>query len=119
MTNEQTFLIKEILLKQKKDIEDILNITFQYEEVNKEENSNESSDEMDLAINSNIINIEDKKLKQNKKRLNEIKIALEKIEQNNYGFCEESGEKINFERLKANPTARYSIEIQNLIEERK
>lgn len=38
--------------------------------------------------------------------LQEIKRALEKIEEGTYGICEISGEKIEKERLEANPAAR-------------
>lgn len=39
-------------------------------------------------------------------RLKDIENALQKIEQGNYGICEESGEPIEIERLEANPAAR-------------
>ena len=38
-------------------------------------------------------------------RLNEVKTALEKIEKNTYGVCEVCGEKIEEDRLEANPAA--------------
>lgn len=40
------------------------------------------------------------------KRLNNIKLALEKISSGKYGFCEVGGEPIEAERLEANPAAR-------------
>jgi RNA polymerase-binding transcription factor DksA len=39
-------------------------------------------------------------------RYNDIKAALEKIEQGKYGVCEVSGETIEEDRLEANPAAR-------------
>lgn len=39
-------------------------------------------------------------------RLNEVKLALEKIEKGTYGKCEISGEEIELDRLEANPAAR-------------
>lgn len=39
--------------------------------------------------------------------------ALEKMEQGTYGICEESGEPIPLERLKADPAARTKIEYAN------
>lgn len=39
-------------------------------------------------------------------RLIDINDALKKIEENRYGICEISGEKIEEERLEANPAAR-------------
>ena len=38
-------------------------------------------------------------------RLNEVKKALTKIEQDKYGICEVSGEQIEEDRLEANPAA--------------
>ena len=39
-------------------------------------------------------------------RYNNIKRALEKIDQGTYGICELSGEEIETDRLEANPAAR-------------
>jgi len=43
-------------------------------------------------------------------KYNDIKLALEKIENGTYGTCEVSGEEIPQERLEANPAARTCIE---------
>ena len=48
-------------------------------------------------------------LKQLENQLNEVKDALLRIENGTYGICEISGEKIEKERLEANPTARTSL----------
>lgn len=45
-------------------------------------------------------------LKELEIRYNDIKDALLKIEKNQYGFCEISGEPIEKDRLEANPAAR-------------
>jgi len=47
-----------------------------------------------------------------RKLLEKIDAALEKIETEEYGYCEETGDKIGLERLKARPTATLSIEAQ-------
>jgi DnaK suppressor protein len=39
-------------------------------------------------------------------RLNDVKIALNKIEKGTFGICETSGEEIEADRLEANPAAR-------------
>ena len=44
------------------------------------------------------------------KRIKDIEDALEKIEKGTYGKCEVCGEKIEEERLEANPAARTCIE---------
>ncbi len=38
-------------------------------------------------------------------RLNDVKVALEKIEDGKYGICEIGGEEIELDRLEANPAA--------------
>jgi DnaK suppressor protein len=46
------------------------------------------------------------------KLIDKIELALEKIENAEYGFCEESGEKIGLSRLEARPIATLTIEAQ-------
>ena len=48
-------------------------------------------------------------LKQLEIRYNDVKAALKRIADGNYGTCEISGEPIEPERLEANPAARTSI----------
>lgn len=64
-----------------------------------------SADENELA--DRIEEYEDNAgiLKQLEIRYNEIKAALDRIEQGTYGVCEVSGEPIEHERLEANPAA--------------
>ena len=50
-----------------------------------------------------------KLIERNKKKVKEIKAALDRIEKGNYGICEETGEKIQKERLEIIPHARYSV----------
>lgn len=44
-----------------------------------------------------------------KQHLKEIDHALEKIEQGKYGICEKTGKNIPYERLSAQPTARFLV----------
>jgi DnaK suppressor protein len=46
------------------------------------------------------------------KLLDKIELAIERIEDANYGFCEETGEEIGLKRLEARPIATFSIEAQ-------
>ena len=46
-----------------------------------------------------------------------IEAALRRIEQGTYGICEESAEPIPYARLRVQPTARYSVEVQQALEE--
>ena len=45
-------------------------------------------------------------------RLREVNLALQRLEQGEYGYCEDTGEPIGQARLRANPLARLSVEAQ-------
>lgn len=47
-----------------------------------------------------------------RKLLSKIDAALRRIEEGDYGFCEETGEPIGIARLEARPVATLSIEAQ-------
>jgi DnaK suppressor protein len=47
-----------------------------------------------------------------RKLISKINQALERIDQGEYGFCEETGEPISVARLKARPIATLSLEAQ-------
>ena len=49
--------------------------------------------------------------------LNEIDDALDRIEDGTYGICEGTGEPISKARLKAQPWARYCVEYARMVEE--
>jgi DnaK suppressor protein len=51
-----------------------------------------------------------------KQKLKQIDDALERIEENTYGFCEECGVKIPRARLKVVPFAKYCVECKEAIE---
>ena len=49
-------------------------------------------------------------------RLREVEAALARMDDGTYGICEETGDPIPYGRLLAEPTARYTIEAQELLE---
>ncbi|MBC8050849.1 MAG: RNA polymerase-binding protein DksA [Chitinophagales bacterium] len=53
-----------------------------------------------------------------RKLIAKIDAALERIEKNTYGYCEETGEPIGLKRLEARPIATLSIEAQERHEKR-
>jgi len=53
-----------------------------------------------------------------RKLIAKINEALKKIEDGNYGFCEETGEPINVMRLEARPIATLSLESQEMHEKK-
>ena len=52
------------------------------------------------------------------KRLREIDVALRKIEEGNYGYCEVTEEPIEMKRLEKMPWARLSLEAAEELERR-
>lgn len=54
-----------------------------------------------------------------RERLIEIEEALKRHEDGTYGICLESGEEIPYMRLKAVPTAKYTIQCQEMLERRR
>jgi DnaK suppressor protein len=53
-----------------------------------------------------------------RKLIGKIDAALQRLEEGNYGFCEESGEPISIRRLEARPIATLSIDAQERHERR-
>ena len=53
-----------------------------------------------------------------RKLITKIDAALKRIEDGNYGYCEETGEPIGIKRLEARPIATLSIEAQERHERR-
>ena len=51
-----------------------------------------------------------------RKLINKIDSALRRIEDGNYGYCEETGEPIGIKRLEARPVATLSLEAQEMHE---
>ena len=51
-----------------------------------------------------------------KKKLNQIDDAIDRIDEGTYGMCEECGVKIPKGRLKVMPFAKYCVECQEKIE---
>ena len=47
-----------------------------------------------------------------RKLIDKIDAALKRIDDSEYGYCEETGEKIGIDRLEARPIATFSIDAQ-------
>lgn len=68
--------------------------------------SRDRADETEVADNIEQFENNTAILTQLEKQLGEVKDALQKIDQGTFGICEVSGEKIEEDRLMANPSAR-------------
>ncbi|PPR45605.1 MAG: RNA polymerase-binding transcription factor DksA [Alphaproteobacteria bacterium MarineAlpha5_Bin8] len=53
-----------------------------------------------------------------RKLINKIDQALKRIDDGNYGYCEETGEPIGIKRLEARPIATLSLEAQEMHEKK-
>lgn len=97
--------IKKILLKMKEEIiRDINNIR-----ESEHAEHNEVGDEYDLASQERERELGIIMSAQEKNKLMAIEDALRRIEEGTYGYCEECGEKISKQRLKAVPFATLCV----------
>ena len=71
-----------------------------------------SPDVIDQASSRTEKNVEMRTLNRQIKLLSKIENAIKKINDNTYGYCEETGEAIGLKRLIARPIATLSIEAQ-------
>ena len=71
-----------------------------------------SADIVDQASSQTEKNVEMRTLNRQIKLLSKIDKAIKKIQDNTYGYCEETGEEIGLKRLIARPIATLSIEAQ-------
>ena len=71
-----------------------------------------SPDIVDQASSQTEKNVEMRTLNRQIKLLSKIDKAIKRIDDNTYGYCEETGEPIGIKRLIARPIATLSIEAQ-------
>ena len=76
------------------------------------DNEISSPDVVDQASSQTEKNVEMRTLNRQIKLLSKIDKAIKKIQDNTYGYCEETGEPIGLKRLIARPIATLSIEAQ-------
>jgi DnaK suppressor protein len=94
-----------------KESEETIAKTLQATELQKPDLADRASAETDHALE---LRTRDRERKLVKK----INQALERIEDGEYGYCEETGEPISIARLKARPNATMTLEAQELHERR-
>ena len=75
-----------------------------------------SGDFADIASAESAKSIELRTRDRERKLINKIDQALKRIDNNTYGYCEETMEPISIERLKARPIATLSLEAQEMHE---
>lgn len=97
--------IKKILLKMKEEIIRDINSIRESEHAE----HNEVGDEYDLASQERERELGIIMSAQEKNKLMAIEDALRRIEEGTYGYCEECGDKISKQRLKAVPFATLCV----------
>ena len=71
-----------------------------------------SADIIDQASSQTEKTVEMRTLNRQMKLLSKINKSIKKIDDNTYGYCEETGEPIGLKRLIARPIATFTIEAQ-------
>ena len=99
----------EELLKWKRDIIKANNLG---NLLNSSDDNVSSADIVDQASSYTDKSVEMKALNRSRKLISKINSALQKLKNDTYGYCEETGEPIGLKRLIARPIATLSIEAQ-------
>ena len=109
MCSKQKTYFKKRLDEWKKEIIKSNNKNLYLDESNHEISS---PDVVDQASSQTEKTVEMRTLNRQIKLLSKIDKAIKKIQDNTYGYCEETGEPIGVKRLIARPIATLSIEAQ-------
>ena len=100
---------KKRLMDWKNEIMEINSKSLYFNDVDHEISS---PDIVDQAASQTEKNVEMRTINRQRKLINKINKAIKKIQDNTYGYCEETGEPIGIKRLIARPIATLSIEAQ-------
>ena len=109
MCSKQKVYFKKKLNDWKNDIIKSNNKTLYSNDVDHEISS---ADIIDQASSQTEKNVEMRTVNRQRKLLSKIDQAIKKIDNNTYGYCEETGEPIGIKRLLARPIASLCIEAQ-------
>ncbi len=88
-----------------RESESTINDTLQGTQLQKPDMADRASEETDHALE---LRTRDRE----RKLISKINSTLRKLKEDDYGYCDETGEPINIARLKARPIATLSIEAQ-------
>ena len=109
MNAKQKMYFKTRLMEWKNEIIEFNNKSLYLNEVDHEISS---PDVVDQASSQTEKTVEMRTLNRQIKLLTKIDQAIDRIKNNTYGYCEETGEPIGIKRLVARPIATLSIEAQ-------
>ena len=103
---------KQKLLSWKKDL-----LKESYQTLNNLQNENEAKPDItDRASEEIDRSFELRTRDRERKLINKIDAALQRIEDGSYGYCDETGDPISIKRLEARPVATLSLEAQEMHE---
>ena len=77
-----------------------------------QQDSSKLSDPNDAATQEEEFRLELRTRDRERKLINKIDQALQRVEDGSYGYCEETGDPIGIKRLEARPIATLCIEAQ-------
>ena len=109
MCAKQKAYFKKRLIEWRKEIIEINNKSLYIGDVDHEISS---PDIVDQASSQTEKTVEMRTLNRQRKLLSKIDKAIKRIQDNTFGYCEETGEPIGIKRLIARPVATLSIEAQ-------
>ena len=109
MNSKQKMYFRKKLIHWKNDIAKSNNKALYLNEVDHEISS---ADIVDQASSQTEKNVEMRTVNRQRKLISKIDQAIKRIDNNTYGFCEETGEPIGIKRLLARPIATLCIEAQ-------
>ena len=109
MCAKQKTFFKKKLLDWKKEIIEINSKSLYLNDIDHEISS---PDVVDQASSQTEKTVEMRTINRQRKLLSKIDKAIQRIEDNTYGYCEETSEPIGLKRLIARPIATLSIEAQ-------
>ena len=69
----------------------------------------EAPDSGDASVADNVADMTSAVRERDQDELREVRSALDRIAEGSYGLCQQCGEPIELERLRALPTARYDM----------
>ena len=109
MCARQKAYFKKRLIEWRKEIIEINNKSLYLNDIDHEISS---PDIIDQASSQTEKTVEMRTINRQRKLISKIDKAIKKINDNTYGYCEETGEPIGIKRLIARPIATLSIEAQ-------
>lgn len=112
MNDTQLEHFRKILLGWKQELMEEVDRTVRH----LQEEANNYADPADRATQEEGFNLELRTRDRERKLLKKINETLEKIDEDEYGFCEACGVEIGIRRLEARPTATLCVDCKTLAE---